>query len=266
MTFQEVSENGQHNLLYRDLPVVQQAHWNHVAKPVHLRSGDILFEPGDPLRQVYFPISSVVSLLGTSSEGECALVATVGYEGVVGLPAIFGGEATVRALVQNEGVALRLDTAQLVEAFHQVEAVRRTLLRYAQVFVMQIGQAALCNRHHSAEQQLCTLILRTLDRRQQSQLRITHETLAHILGWRRETVSLAAQKLQAAGLLQYARGHITVLDRSALEGVACECNAHVQQNYARLWHAPGASAGSLRSVGSRQYELQPRPARLVSDR
>jgi CRP-like cAMP-binding protein len=240
MTFQEVSANGQHNLLYQGLPAAQQVLWNQVAKPVHLRAGDILFEPGDALRHVYFPISSVVSLLGTSSEGECALVATVGYEGIVGLPALFGGEATVRALVQNEGIASRLEADQLVKAFHQVEAVRRHFLRYAQVFVMQIGQAALCNRHHSPEQQLCTLILRTLDRRRQSQLRITHETLAHILGWRRETVSLAAQKLQAAGLLQYARGQISILDREALEGVACECYALVQRGYARLWHAPGA--------------------------
>jgi CRP-like cAMP-binding protein len=202
---------------------------------VDLAHGRILYEPGSPASHVYFPISAVVSLLYLSDSGASAEVAMIGQEGVVGLSALMGGEsADGRAVVQAAGRSLRIKPQDLAAEFNQGGALMQLLLRCTQAMMLQMGQAAVCNRHHAMERQLCRWLLQSLDRRHSVDLAMTQELLAMLLGVRRESVTEVAKKLQTAGLIRYARGHIVVLDRAGLQARSCECYARVRRDQERL--------------------------------
>jgi CRP-like cAMP-binding protein len=236
------------NFLYQRLPRVYQERWRPWLSRVDLDTNASVYEPGGKVTNFIFPTTAVVSMTSVSARGETALMGMVGCEGVIGLPALMSGEATVRAVVQNSGVGFQLEARFLVEAFHQDREIRALLLRYLQVYLTQVSQLVICNRHHPIESQLCTLLLRTMDRTRQDELAMTHELLGNLLGCRRETVSHAALRLHASKVLEYRRGRIQVVDRGALERMACECYTLVEQSYARLWVTPGrpASPGAHR--------------------
>jgi CRP-like cAMP-binding protein len=195
----------------------------------------VLYEPGVTLRHVYFPTDSIVSLLYVMENGASAEIAVVGREGLVGVSLFMGGGSTPsRAVVQSAGKGFRLDSAHMQEEFNRAGIVMRLLLRYTQALITQMAQTAVCNRHHSLDQQLCRWLLLSLDRLEGTQLRMTQELIANMLGVRREGVTESALKLQHAGLIRYARGHISVLDRPGLEQRSCECYAVVKKEYDRL--------------------------------
>ena len=197
--------------------------------------GKILYESGDVLRHVYFPTDSIVSLLYVMEDGASAEIAVVGNEGVVGVALFMGGETTPsRAIVQSAGYAYRLIGQQLKDEFHRNGEMQLLLLRYTQFLITQMAQTAVCNRHHSVDQQLCRWLLLSLDRLSSNVLIMTHELIANMLGVRREGVTDAAGKLQKLGIIRYSRGHITVLDRPKLEGLCCECYAVVKKETDRL--------------------------------
>jgi CRP-like cAMP-binding protein len=239
------------NSVYERLPRLYQQQWRPFLTHVDLVANTAVYEPGSKVTHFVFPTSAIVSMSSVSARGDTALMGMVGYEGVVGLPALMSGEATVRAVVQNSGAGLQLDAGLLVEAFHQDRDVRALLLRYIQVYLTQVSQVAICNRHHSIDSQLCTLLLRTIDRMRQDKLAMTHELLGNLLGCRRETVSHAALRLHANKVLEYRRGRIHVVDRAALERMACECYTSVEQSYSRLWVAPSRLSSGL---GIQQYQ------------
>ena len=197
--------------------------------------GEVLYEPGVTLKYVYFPITSIVSLLYVMENGASAEIAVVGNEGIVGVSLFMGGESTPsRAVVQSAGAGCRLQ-AQLMKAeFNKAGPVLHLLLRYTQALITQMAQTAVCNRHHSLDQQLCRWLLLSSDRLPDNELVMTQELIANMLGVRRETVTEAALKLQQAGLIRYARGRITVLDRRGLERRSCECYWVVRKEYERL--------------------------------
>ena len=181
------------------------------------------------------PINAIVSLLYVLESGASAEIAVVGNEGVVGIALFMGGETTPsRAVVQSAGKGYRLRAADIKEEFSRSGPVLRLLLRYTQALITQMAQTAVCNRHHSLDQQLCRWLLLSLDRLSGNELVMTQELIANMLGVRREGVTEAALKLQKLGMIQYARGRITVLDRAGLEGRTCECYAVVKQEYDRL--------------------------------
>jgi CRP-like cAMP-binding protein len=187
-------------------------------KLVPLPLGEVLYESGIMLRHVYFPTESIVSLLYVMSDGSSAEIAVVGNEGVIGVSLFMGGETTPsRAVVQSAGHAFRLPGQVLKDEFSRAGAMQHLLLRYTQALITQMAQTAVCNRHHSLDQQLCRWLLLSLDRLNSNQLLMTQELIANMLGVRREGVTEAAGRLQAAGLIAYSRGHITVLDRPRLE-------------------------------------------------
>ncbi len=197
--------------------------------------GDVLYEPGMEMRYVYFPISSIVSLLYVMEDGASAEIAVVGDEGIVGVSLFMGGESTPsRAVVQSAGHAFRLSGQRLKQEFFRAGAMQRLLLRYTQALLTQMAQTAVCNRHHSLDQQLCRWLLMSLDRVRSNELTMTQELIANMLGVRREGVTEAAGKLQKAGLIRYHRGRITVLDRVGLEARACECYGVVKKEFERL--------------------------------
>ena len=196
--------------------------------------GEVLYEAGDTLSHVYFPTTSIVSLLYVMESGASAEIAVVGNEGVVGISLFMGGESTPsRAVVQSEGHGYRLTSSAIKEEFKRAP-VLHLLLRYTQALITQMSQTAVCNRHHSLDQQLCRWLLLSLDRLQGNELTMTQELIANMLGVRREGVTEGALKLQRAGLIKYARGHIVVLDRPGLESRCCECYAVVKKEYDRL--------------------------------
>ena len=202
---------------------------------VEMPLGKALYESGDVLRHVYFPIDSIVSLLYVLADGASAEISVVGNEGLIGIALFMGGETTPsRAIVQSAGHAYRLIGQQLKEEFHRSGQMQLLLLRYTQALITQMAQTAVCNRHHSLDQQLCRWLLLSLDRLQGNELAMTQELIANMLGVRREGVTEAALKLQAVGLIRYARGHIVVLDRHGLEKRTCECYAVVKKEYDRL--------------------------------
>lgn len=206
---------------------------------VSMPLGKVLYESGSQLRHVYFPTTSIVSLLYVMADGASAEIAVVGYEGMVGVALFMGGETTPsRALVQSAGHAYRLPGQLLKEEFHRASALQYLLLRYTQALLTQMAQTAVCNRHHSVDQQLCRWLLLSLDRLPSNQLSMTQELIANMLGVRREGVTDAAGKLQSLGLIKYRRGHITVLDRPGLEKKSCECYEVVKKEFDRL--LPGA--------------------------
>jgi CRP-like cAMP-binding protein len=202
---------------------------------VPMKLGSVLYEAGDPLRSVYFPTDSIVSLLYVMENGDSAEIAMVGREGVVGVGAITGGETTAtRALVQSAGFAFQVDKEVVKREFSRSGPLQQALLRYIQALMTQMGQTAVCNRHHTVQQQLCRWLLLSLDRLSSNQLHMTQELIANMLGVRREGVTEAAGKLQDAGLIRYSRGHITVLDRTKLEARVCECYSVVKKEFDRL--------------------------------
>jgi CRP-like cAMP-binding protein len=197
--------------------------------------GKVLYESGDRLRHVYFPTDSIVSLLYVLADGASAEISVVGNEGLIGIALFMGGETTPsRAIVQSAGHAYRLIGQRLKDEFHQNGPVQLLLLRYTQALITQMAQTAVCNRHHSVDQQLCRWLLLSLDRLSSNQLSMTQELIANMLGVRREGVTEAAGKLEKLGVIRYARGHITVLDRPQLERLCCECYAVVRKESDRL--------------------------------
>jgi len=204
---------------------------------VSLAVGQILYEPGDSLGFVYFPITCIVSLIFTTENGASAELAMTGNDGLVGIPLVLGGEATThKVVVQSEGVAYRLRAQVLCWELKQGGDLQRLSLSYAQALMTQMAQSVVCNRHHTVDQQLCRWLLLSLDQLPGNQLNMTQELIANMLGVRREAVTEAAGKLQAAGLIHYSRGHITVIDRPGLEARSCECYRVVKSEYDRLFH------------------------------
>jgi CRP-like cAMP-binding protein len=226
---------AQQNHLLDALPAAEAARWLPLLESVELPLGSVLYESGAALSHVYFPTTAIVSLLYVLENGASAEIAVVGNEGVVGISLFMGGESTPsRAVVQSAGKGLRLKAPTMKEEFNRAGAVLHLMLRYTQALITQMAQTAVCNRHHSLDQQLCRWLLLSLDRLQGNELVMTQELIANMLGVRREGVTEGAVKLQQAGLIQYARGHITVLDRTGLEKRSCECYAVVKKEYDRL--------------------------------
>jgi CRP-like cAMP-binding protein len=211
-------------------------------KLVSLTLGDALYESGAALHHVFFPVDAIVSLLYVMADGASAEIAVVGNEGIVGVSLFMGGETTPsRAVVQSAGYAYRLKADTLKAEFVQGGAMQHLLLRYTQALITQMAQTAVCNRHHTLDQQLCRWLLLSLDRLPSNELVMTQVLIANMLGVRREGVTEAARRLQAAGFIQYNRGHITVLDRPGIEARTCECYAVVKRESDRLLPAPAIS-------------------------
>jgi CRP-like cAMP-binding protein len=223
------------NHLLAALPAADYERLLPQLEQVPLVLGAAIYESGSPQGYVYFPIGSIVSLLYVMHDGSSAEIAIVGNEGVVGISLFMGGETTPsRAVVQSAGHAFRLKGSILKAEFERGGPLQYLLLRYTQALITQMAQTAVCNRHHSVEQQLCRWLLLSLDRLPSNELTMTQELIANMLGVRREGVTEAAGKLQAAGLIQYSRGRITVLDRPKLEARVCECYAVVKRETDRL--------------------------------
>ncbi len=202
---------------------------------VELPLGMVLYESGETLRHIYFPTDAIVSLLYMLEDGASAEIAVVGKDGVIGVALFMGGETTTnRAIVQSAGSAYRLTGIRLKQEFQRHGEMQLLLLRYTQALITQMAQTAVCNRHHSVDQQLCRWLLLSLDRLSSNQLAMTQELIANMLGVRREGVTEAAGKLQKLGVIDYRRGHITVLDRPKLEQLSCECYAVVKKETDRL--------------------------------
>ena len=208
--------------------------WAPHLEAVELAVDDLLYEPGVPLRHLYFPISAVVALVYVMEDGATTEFALVGPEGFVGFPLLIGGDSTPRrAVVQIGGLAWRVRAEVARTMLADIE-LARPMLRYVEALVTQMSQTAACNRHHAITQQLSRLLLMLLDRGAGSELPLTHERLARMLGVRREGVTTAAQALQRDGLIRCGRGHVSVLDRPGLEHRACECYGVVEREYRRL--------------------------------
>jgi CRP-like cAMP-binding protein len=223
------------NHLLAALPQADWLRWQPLLEPIDLPLGLVLYESGITLSHVYFPTTAIVSLLYVMEDGASAEIAVVGFEGVVGISLFMGGESTPsRAVVQSAGRGYRMRSSIIKQEFNLAGAAMHLLLRYTQALITQMAQTAVCNRHHSLDQQLCRWLLLSLDRLSGSDLVMTQELIANMLGVRREGVTEAALKLQKAGLISYARGHIKVIDREGLESRTCECYAVVKQEYDRL--------------------------------
>lgn len=223
------------NQLLAALPPDELAKWLPDLEEVELPLGLVVYESGVTVRHVYFPIDSIVSLLYVMEDGASAEIAVVGNEGIVGIALFMGGGSMPnRAVVQSAGRGLRLSGKIMSEAFNRSGPVLHLMLRYTQALITQMAQTAVCNRHHSLDQQLCRWLLLSMDRLRGNELVMTQELIANMLGVRREGVTEAALSLQRAGLIRYARGHITVLDRPGLELRTCECYAVVRKEYDRL--------------------------------
>ena len=231
-------ELGQNHLLAALSAGVLQR-WLPNLERVDMPLGDVLYEAGETSRYVYFPTTSIVSLLYLMENGASAEIAVVGNEGMVGISLFMGGGSTSsRALVQSAGTGFRMPADKFKKEFDRSSAVLHLLLRYTQALITQMAQTAVCNRHHSLDQQLCRWLLLSLDRLQGDKLEMTQKLIANMLGVRREGVTQAALHLQEAGLIRYVRGHITVLDRQQLETRSCECYAVVKKEYHRLLPYP----------------------------
>lgn len=241
-----------HNHLLGALPEPDRARLFPQLELVPMRLGSVLYESGGELKYVYFPTDCIVSLLYVMADGSSAEIAVVGNEGLVGVALFMGGESTPsRALIQSAGFAYRLAGAQLKEEFNRAGEMQHLLLRYTQALLTQMAQTAVCNRHHSVDQQLCRWLLLSLDRLPSNELTMTQELIANMLGVRREGVTEAAGRLQDAGLIRYSRGRITVLDRDKLEQRVCECYAVVKKEFDRLLpYLPSAERALMSSAPS----------------
>jgi CRP-like cAMP-binding protein len=223
------------NRLLSALPIVVRDRLFPALEPTRLRLGKVLYESGDAMRHVYFPTDSIVSLLYVMENGSSAEISVVGNEGMIGVALFMGGESTPsRAIVQSGGHAFRLKAQLLKDEFNRHGELQVLLLRYTQSLLTQMAQTAVCNRHHTIHQQLCRWLLLSLDRLPSNKLTMTQELIANMLGVRREGVTDAAGRLQELGIIEYARGHITVLDRPRLETLSCECYAVVKRETDRL--------------------------------
>ncbi len=224
------------NKILAALPKADLALWLPYLEVVEMKMGAVLCEAGDFLGHVYFPTTSIVSLLYMMENGASAEIAVVGGEGVVGVSLFMGGQSTPsRMLVRNAGQAVRLEASLMMRGFNKGGEIQHLLLLYTQALSTQMTQTAACNQHHSLEQQLCRCLLQGLDRLPPgAEIAMTHEVLANLLGVRREGVTEAAGRLQTADIISYRRGHIKVLDRDQLEKHSCECYGVVKAEYARL--------------------------------
>ena len=229
---------AENHLLAALLPAERERIFPHL-ELVPMPLGKVLYESGDVLRHVYFPADCIVSLLYVLENGASAEISVVGNDGLIGIALFMGGETTPsRAIVQSAGHAYRLIGPRLKEEFHRNGQLQLLLLRYTQALLTQMSQTAVCNRHHSVDQQLCRWLLLSLDRLSHNQLTMTQELIANMLGVRREGVTAAAGKLQKLGAIRYARGRITVLDRPLVEQLCCECYSVVKRETDRLLPSP----------------------------
>ncbi len=223
------------NHLLAALPEAEWTRWLPQLESVKLALGSVLYESGTQQTHIYFPTTAIISLLYVMESGASAEIAVVGNEGAVGISLFMGGESTPsRAVVQSAGQGFRLKAEEIKDEFNRSGPVMHVLLRYTQALITQMAQTAVCNRHHSLDQQLCRWLLLSMDRLDGNELVMTQELIANMLGVRREGVTEGALKLQRAGLIRYSRGHITVLDRKGLENRTCECYAVVKKEYDRL--------------------------------
>ncbi len=232
------------NHLLAALPTDAQDRLFPYLKQISLPLGKVLYESGGTLRQVYFPTDSIISLLYVMRNGASAEISVVGNEGLIGVAVFMGGESTPsEAIVQSAGTAFGLPSHLLKNEFNTSADMRMLLLRYTQALITQMAQTAVCNRHHSIDQQLCRWLLLSLDRLPNNRLNMTQELIANMLGVRREGVTEAAGKLQKMGAIEYHRGHIKVIDRPRLEALCCECYAVVKTETDRL--LPYATPGPV---------------------
>ncbi|HWK85374.1 MAG TPA: Crp/Fnr family transcriptional regulator [Caldimonas sp.] len=223
------------NQLLAALPPADWKRWLPELEWIDLPLGEVLYESGNLQTHVYFPATAIVSLLYVMESGASAEIAVVGREGVVGISLFMGGESTPsRAVVQSAGHGFRMKAPAIKDEFNRSGPAMHLLLRYTQALITQMAQTAVCNRHHSVDQQLCRWLLLSMDRLQGNELVMTQELIANMLGVRREGVTEGALRLQKAGLIRYSRGRITVLDRPGLERRTCECYAVVKKEYDRL--------------------------------
>ena len=229
------SHDPRQNNLLESLPREEYLRTLPNLELVTMSLGHSLYEPGMQMRHVYFPTDAIVSLLCVMENGASAEIAVVGKEGIVGVSLFMGGETTPsRAVVQSAGHAYRLRGQILKDEFYRAGPMQRLLLRYTQALLTQMAQTAVCNRHHTLDQQFCRWLLLSLDRLGSNELIMTQELIANMLGVRREGVTEAAGNVQKSGLIRYHRGHITILDRKRLEDRACECYQVVKKEYDRL--------------------------------
>ena len=230
-----IAHDPRQNYLLAALPAEDLQRVSKGLKLVHLPLGEALYESGTRQGAVYFPTNAIVSLLYVLGDGSSVEIAVVGNEGIIGVSLFMGGETTPsRAVVQSAGYAYRWSGKFLKDEFTLGGPMQHLLLRYTQALLTQMAQTAVCNRHHSLDQQLCRWLLLSLDRLVGNELVMTQELIANMLGVRREGVTEAAGNLQDAGLIRYSRGHITVLDRPGLEARTCECYAVVKREFDRL--------------------------------
>jgi CRP-like cAMP-binding protein len=227
--------NAQTNQLLAALPKADWPRWRDALERVDLPLGHVLYEPGGTITSMMFPTTAIVSMLYVMENGASAEIAVVGLEGLVGISIFMGGESVPsRAVVQSAGEGFRVPAKFVRDEFNLSPPVMHLLLRFTQALITQMAQAAVCNRHHSVDKQLCRWLLLSLDRLRGNELVMTQELIANMLGVRREGVTEGALKLQEAGLIRYSRGHITVLDRAGLETRTCECYKVVKNEYDRL--------------------------------
>lgn len=230
-----MSDDPHINQLLAALPPAEWKRWEPQLEHVDMPLGSVLSESGVTMAHVYFPTTAIVSLLYVMENGASAEIAVVGLEGIVGVSLFLGGESTLsRAVVQSAGTGFRMRASLMKKEFDRAGPVLHLLLRYTQALITQMAQTAVCNRHHSLDQQLCRWLLLSLDRLQGNNLDMTQELISNMLGVRREGVTEAANALQTAGLISYARGKIKVLDRTGLEARSCECYEVVKTEYDRL--------------------------------
>jgi CRP-like cAMP-binding protein len=243
----DVTPSPQQNRILDALPLAERERLFPHLRLVELPLGAVLYESGDRLRHIYFPADCIISLLYVLKDGASAEISVVGNDGAIGVALFMGGETTTnRAIVQSAGSAYRLTGRRLKNEFERHGELLHILLRYTQALITQMAQTAVCNRHHSVDQQLCRWLLLSLDRLSSNKLTMTQELMANMLGVRREGVTEAAGKLQKLGVITYSRGRITVLDRPGLERLSCECYAAVKAETERLMparadarHSPG---------------------------
>jgi CRP-like cAMP-binding protein len=230
------------NRLLDALPQAERERIFPYLRLVPLPLGAVLYESGDTQRYIYFPVDAIVSLLYVLKDGASAEIAVVGKDGAIGVSLFMGGATTTnRAIVQSAGSAYRLTRKRIEQEFARHGEMLHVLLRYTQALITQMAQTAVCNRHHSVDQQLCRWLLLSLDRLTGDKLIMTQELIANMLGVRREGVTEAAGKLQKAGVIEYRRGRITVLDRKNLESMSCECYDVVRRETDRLFPTPVAA-------------------------
>jgi len=248
------------NQLLAALPEESCRQWFSELSAVEMRLGDVLHESGRTVNHVYFPTTSIVSLLYTLKDGASTEIAVVGNEGIVGISALMGGNSTPnQSVVRSAGRGYRMPAAKLVSELEQDGPAARLLLLYTQALMTQISQIAACNRHHSLDQRLCRFLLFSLDRLETQELWMTQDLICNMLGVRREGVTEAAIALQQAGLIRYQRGHISVVDRPALEARSCECYAVITKEYDRLLAREPAATPGIAAPDTRSARWAPCP-------